>query len=79
MAQKPKKAVEPFEDKNNLGMGSQRLENLLALLLVKGEIQTDKMWTLSCAGFGATEIARLLGTTPNTVSVALSNMRKSRK
>jgi DNA-directed RNA polymerase specialized sigma24 family protein len=49
----------------------QRIANLLALLLVKGESETDKVVTLAAAGFTPTEIAALLGKQQNTVSVLL--------
>lgn len=56
----------------------ERLTNLMALLLIKGEQQTDQLRILACAGFSNTEIARLLGLTPNAVSVALHRIRKGR-
>jgi DNA-directed RNA polymerase specialized sigma24 family protein len=53
---------------------------LLALNIVKGlPVQKDKIITLSSFGFGPSEIAKLLGTTSNTVNVALSEMRKMAK
>jgi DNA-directed RNA polymerase specialized sigma24 family protein len=53
---------------------------LLALNLVKDlKVQKDKIITLSSFGFGPSEIAKLLGTTPNTVSVALSDLKKKAK
>jgi len=53
---------------------------LLALNIVKDlKVQKDKIITLSSFGFGPSEIARLLGTTPNTVSVALSDVKKKAK
>lgn len=56
----------------------ERLTNLMALLLIKGEPQTDQLRTLACAGFSNTEIARLLGLTSNAVNVALHRIRKRR-
>ena len=56
----------------------ERLTNLIALLLFKGEPQPDQLRTLTCAGFSNTEIARLLGLTPNAVNVAIHRMRKGR-
>lgn len=53
-----------------------RLTNLVALLLVKGEPQADQIRTLAAAGFSNTEIARLLGLTANNVNVALHRIRK---
>jgi len=49
----------------------RRISNLLALLAVKGESQTDKILTLAAAGYPAKEIAELLRTSPNNVSVAI--------
>ncbi len=56
-----------------------RIANLLALLLVRGESQTDKVVTLSSAGFTPGEIAGLLGTTSNAVSVALYKAKRDSK
>ena len=56
----------------------ERLTNLMALLLIKGEPQPDQLRTLTCAGFSNTEIARLLGLTPNAVNVALHRIRKGK-
>lgn len=53
---------------------------LLALDIVKDlKVQKEKIVTLSSFGFGPSEIAKLLGTTPNTVSVALSDVKKRAK
>jgi hypothetical protein len=53
---------------------------LLALNIVKDlNVQKDKIITPSSFGFGPSDIAGLLGTTPNTVSVALSEMKKKTK
>lgn len=53
---------------------------LLALNIVKNlKVQKDKIIALSSFGFGPSEIAKLLGTTSNTVNVALSEMRKMAK
>ncbi|MCC7293603.1 MAG: hypothetical protein IT449_16220 [Phycisphaerales bacterium] len=56
-----------------------RLVNLLGLLLVQERQQTEKISLLSRAGFRSAEIAFLLGTTPNTVSVELSKQRREKK
>ena len=37
----------------------ERLTNLVALLLIKGEPQADQLRTLACTGFTNTEIATL--------------------
>jgi DNA-binding CsgD family transcriptional regulator len=54
----------------------KRTNRLLALLLTKGERQKSAIATLKSAGFAPKEIAAILGTTPGTVSVALSNMKR---
>jgi DNA-directed RNA polymerase specialized sigma24 family protein len=56
-----------------------RIANLLALLLVKGESQSDKVLTLTYAGYTAGEIANLLGMTPNAVSVTVYKAKRQGK
>ena len=56
-----------------------KLVNLLALLLVQERKQTEQIALLNRAGFRPGEIAALLGTTPNTVSVQLSIQKQKRK
>jgi DNA-binding NarL/FixJ family response regulator len=67
-------------DDNQFGEITGKMDlviRLLALNLVKDfPIQKDKIAMLSSFGFGPSEIAKLLGTTPNTVSVALSEIKK---
>jgi DNA-binding NarL/FixJ family response regulator len=58
--------------------GLSRLTNLIALLLIKGEPQPDQVSALVRAGFSNTEIAGLLGMTPNAVNVAVHRLRRSR-
>ncbi len=54
--------------------------NLLALNLVKdAKNQKDKIINLYSFGFTPSQIAKLLGTTPNTVSVAVSEIKKKGK
>jgi hypothetical protein len=55
-----------------------RLTNLLALLLVQERKQVDQISLLNRAGFRSAEIAGLIGTTPNSVSVQLSSMKRAR-
>ena len=53
------------------------ITKLLALNLVKDmELQKDQIITLSSFGFQPSQVADLLGTTANTVRVALSKARK---
>jgi DNA-directed RNA polymerase specialized sigma24 family protein len=55
-----------------------KLTRLLALLVIKGESQGEKIKVLAGAGFTNTEIAQLLGLTANAVNVALFRSRKSK-
>lgn len=61
-----------------MGEGIERLTNLAALLLVKGEPKPEQIRILAAAGFGNSEIAALLGLTSNSVNVALHRSRKKR-
>ncbi len=55
---------------------SDLLIRLMAIALVNGRAQKEQIRLLSVAGMGPREIAELLGTTPNTVNVSLSMLRK---
>ena len=52
------------------------IARLAALSLGSGKTQREHMSLLYRAGFAPKQIADLIGTTPNTVRVALSNMRR---
>lgn len=52
---------------------------ILALTLPKELTQSGKILLLSDAGFPPKEIASILGTTANTVSVTLSKMKREAK
>jgi DNA-binding CsgD family transcriptional regulator len=53
---------------------------LLALqMMEKGQTVRDRAVLLSKAGLSSREIAVLCDTTPNTISVALSNAKKESK
>lgn len=56
-----------------------RLLNLLALRLVSERQQAEQIDLLTRAGFRPIEIAALLDTSPNNVSVRLNEMRKAKK
>ena len=47
--------------------------------LSQGKSQSEQIWLLSRAGLQPKEIADFVDTTPNTVRVVLSNLRKSRR
>lgn len=71
---------ENLEDRpNRLTAFESKLLNLLALLLVHERKQVEQISFLNRAGFRPAEIAALLGTTRNTVSVALSNQKVAKK
>jgi DNA-binding NarL/FixJ family response regulator len=68
-----------MEHDSNLEL-SQKLDRvlrLLAIMAVKSMPQVAQIATLSRAGFSPKEIAEILGTTANTVRVALVGIRKA--
>lgn len=54
-----------------------RMLRLLAVISTKGLSQTDQIAVLNKAGFSPKEIAALVGTTANTVRVALVGIRRA--
>jgi hypothetical protein len=52
------------------------IANLLGLLAVRGESKQKQMVTLAAAGFTPADVATLLRTTSNAVSVALYKERQ---
>jgi len=56
-----------------------RIAKLLALILAEGKTKTDAILRLSGVGFTPGEIAELLGTTANTVSVTVHQAKKAAK
>jgi len=57
----------------------KKVTRLLSLLATRGLTQRDQIASLARVGFGPKQIADLLGTTSNTVSVYLSAIRKRSK
>jgi len=55
------------------------LIRLAALSLVRDKTQREQYVLLSSAGFQPKDIADIVGTTPNAVRVALSNIRRQKK
>jgi len=51
---------------------------LMVFAITEGKSQREQIRLLSAAGFQPKEIAEVVGTTPNTVRVALSNLRRHR-
>ena len=54
----------------------QKISKLLVLNLSEGKTNTEVIEILGRIGFQPKDIAELLGTSPNTVSVTLSKARK---
>ena len=65
-----------LEPRDDIASELRRISRLLTLLVTKNLSQKDKIAVLSSAGLQPKEIAELIGTTPNTVSVTLAQMRK---
>ena len=57
----------------------KRISNLLALIATKELNTTERILMLNSIGFNPGEIADLLGTTRNTVSVRISEAKKKRR
>ena len=60
----------------------RRLDVIIKLLTIdvmKDKTQRDKIMLLNGAGFGPKQISEIIGTSSNTVNVALSNLRKKQK
>jgi len=70
-------ASEQTEAPVGLDVAFRRIANLLALSLVKGESETQKVQTMTAVGFSVQEVAQLLGKKPNTVSAILYAARKA--
>lgn len=64
---------------NNIENKLDKLINLVALGFVAGKSQREQIKILSQASFSPKEIANLIGTTANTVSVNLTAIRKENK
>lgn len=82
MARKSAKSPGNEEEVGNVPSQAKslaRIANLLGLIAVKGEDESEKARTLDAAGFETAEIAALLGKTPNNISVLLYKLRKRRK
>lgn len=75
--QKPNEDLD--ERSGGLNAFESRLVNILGLLLVQERPQGEQIDLLSRAGFGSAQIAALLGTTRNTVSVELSVRKRGKR
>jgi hypothetical protein len=57
----------------------RKMTRLLSVIATKGLSQRDQIAALDHVGFAPKDIAELVGTTRNTVSVYLSAIRKEEK
>ena len=57
----------------------KRITKILVLIAAEGKTQKEQIAILDRVGFAPKDIAELLGTTRNTVSVALVDIRKKSK
>lgn len=80
MAQKRRVAAARNEglESPNVAQQLERITKLLALLATKGESQVNQILMLKAIGFSTSEIAGLLGTTPNTISVTVYQQKTGR-
>lgn len=67
-------------DQDDLALAAKsldRIAKLLALAAVNEKSQSEQIRLLAAASFSTGEIASLLGTTSNTVSVTLSKQKRA--
>jgi len=64
------------EVENQILAEVKKISRVLTLMATKDLAQREKIGLLSGLGLQPREIAELVGTTPNTVSVTLSSMRR---
>jgi hypothetical protein len=76
---KPSPNEEIAPSANGMTAFEAKLLNLLALMLVQERQQVDQIDLLTRAGFRPIEIAALLDTSPNNVSVRLAEMRRTKR
>lgn len=63
----------------NFSQELREIAMLLAILVKRGTLQSTVIQEMGKVGMPPKRIAELLGTSPNTVSVALHHARKSKK
>ena len=52
---------------------------LLALVALEGKKQKEQIQLLDKAGFGQSDIAEMLGSTPKAISVRLAELRRAKR
>jgi DNA-directed RNA polymerase specialized sigma24 family protein len=73
--------VKPMDEtfQKNILQELRSIKKLLALNLLTGDSQTKQIGKLDSIGLKPKEIAEILGTTSNTVNVALNRLRKAKQ
>jgi DNA-directed RNA polymerase specialized sigma24 family protein len=64
---------------NEPGSQLEKTLRLLALVALEGKKQKEQIWLLDRAGFGQSEIADMLGSTPKAISVRLAELRRAKR
>ncbi len=59
--------------------GMEKTLRLLALIALDGKKQKEQIQLLDKAGFGPSDIADMLGSTPKAISVRLAELRRARR
>ena len=62
--------------KSETGSTLEKTLRLLALVALEGKKQKEQILLLSRAGFGQSDIADMLGSTPKAISVRLAELRR---
>jgi hypothetical protein len=57
----------------------EKTMRLLAVVALDGRAQKDQIRLLDKAGFGQSDIAELVGSTPKAISVRLAELRRAAK
>jgi DNA-directed RNA polymerase specialized sigma24 family protein len=57
----------------------EKILRLLALVALDGRKQKEQIQLLDKAGFGQSEIAEMLGSTPKAISVRLAELRRANR
>ena len=56
----------------------KKMNKLLVISILQGKTQSECILLLKRVGFGQTEIAELVGTTPNTVNSTIQKAKKKK-
>ncbi len=66
-------------DSQQLLLETRRISRFLIEVITKDMNQSEKIELLNRVGYEPREIAPIVGTTPNSVRVTMSNLRKQKK